>query len=433
MGINVFFSWQSDIPTQYGKSFIEEALKQAAKEISTDLIVEEAHRTDVVIDSDTKGRGGTIPIVQTILEKISESDIFVADLTFVGESCSKNEREGPRKTPNPNVLIEYGYALAKLSDARIICVMNGNYGKPTEYDLPFDLRHLRHPIQFNIGEDNCGKAIENRKIKKNDEKINLTKTLKNALSLIISEQNLYIPYDTQPEEFVEKWHIGRPGGLLLGPFDTIAEMYPATGARDTLLPARWSNGLWAWTFLRPVYSQKKCDVEIFERAFNVTKPLPIFGQTNLSYCDSPYGKGLTIRAGDHADHVEITSIVLCDREGEIWSRDTATVDMLRRQSSRLLYLNLEGLRDGLASQLDFLKSLGISFPLKWEISIGGTKGWILPDYRSSPSLQNKTCPYDSLEYTTEITELDNAEDIISRFMNEIYDRHNMTQRANWFS
>ncbi|GEB38022.1 hypothetical protein GLI01_20570 [Gluconacetobacter liquefaciens] len=432
MGINVFFSWQSDIPIQYGKSFIEEALKKAAEEISQDLLVEKAVRSDVVIDSDTKFRGGTIPIVQTILEKISESDIFVADMTFVGESCSQDESGDPRKTPNPNVLIEYGYALAKLSDKRIICVMNGNYGKPTEYDLPFDLRHLRHPIEFIIGEDNCGKAVENRKNKRSQEKIDLIKALKDALSTIISEQNLYIPYNTQRDEFVEKWLIERPSGLLLGPFNTIAEMKPMAGAPGTFLPARWSNGLCAWTFLRPVYSQTKCDVERFDQAFNLERPLPIFGQTNLSYCETHYGKGLTIRAGDYADHVEITSIVLCGREGEIWSRDTATVDLLRRQSS-LLYLNVEGLRDGLASQLVFLKSLGIIFPLKWEISIDGTKGWILPDYRSSSSPQNKTCAYVRLEYVTEITELDNAETVISRFMNEIYDRHNMTQRANWFS
>lgn len=432
MGINVFFSWQSDIPIQYGKSFIEEALKKAAEEISRELLVEKADRSDVFIDRDTKGRGGTIPIVQTILEKISESDIFVADMTFVGESCSQGESGDPRKTPNPNVLIEYGYALAKLSDKRVICVMNGNYGKPTEYDLPFDLRHLRHPIQFNIGEDNYGKGVENRKSKKANEKENLIKFLKEALLDIISEQNLHIPHDTQPEEFIGKWYIERPGGLLLRPFNTIATMHPIAGASDISLPARWSNGASAWTFLRPVYSQVKCDVKKFDQAFNLNRPLPIFGQTTLSYCDSPYGKGLTIRAGDHADHVEITSIVLCGREGEIWSRDTSTVDLLRGQS-RFLYLNVEGLRDGLASQLDFLKSLGIIFPLKWEISIGGTEGWIVPDSRPSPSPQNKTCAYDRLEYATEITEDDNAEAVISRFMNEIYDIHNMSPRPNWFS
>ena len=46
-------------------------------------------------------------------------------------------------TLNPNVMVEYGYALRSLTFEAMMPVMNTHYGAPTE--LPFDLGHVRHP------------------------------------------------------------------------------------------------------------------------------------------------------------------------------------------------------------------------------------------------------------------------------------------------
>jgi hypothetical protein len=46
-----------------------------------------------------------------------------------------------KRAPNPNVLVEYGYALARHGVQRLLLVMNTAFGSPSE--LPFDLRHLR--------------------------------------------------------------------------------------------------------------------------------------------------------------------------------------------------------------------------------------------------------------------------------------------------
>ena len=55
--------------------------------------------------------------------------------------------EGRRQPPpNPNVMLEYGYALDALGNQRLIGVFNKAFGKPD--DLPFDLRHRRWPIQY---------------------------------------------------------------------------------------------------------------------------------------------------------------------------------------------------------------------------------------------------------------------------------------------
>jgi hypothetical protein len=70
----------------------------------------------------------------------------VPDLTFIGK------RPDGRPTPNPNVLLEYGWALKSLTHARIVPVMNAAYGEPIGNAMPFDMRHLRNPITYRCDE-----------------------------------------------------------------------------------------------------------------------------------------------------------------------------------------------------------------------------------------------------------------------------------------
>jgi len=95
----------------------------------------------------------------------------VPDLTFVGRS------ENGRLLPNPNVLIEYGWALKELSHSRIIPVMNTAFGEANAETLPFDMRHLRHPLTYHVGPSaNAGDRAS--------EKDALVKELVNAISTI---------------------------------------------------------------------------------------------------------------------------------------------------------------------------------------------------------------------------------------------------------
>jgi hypothetical protein len=137
----IFFSWQHDRARRTGRDLIEQALERATHRISVDAAVEPAIR-DVVVDLDTKGVSGTPPIVDTIFRKIDEAAVFVPDLTFVGT------RIDGRPTPNPNVLIEYGWALNSLKHFRIVPVMDAAHGKPTAEAMPFDMRHLRNPTKY---------------------------------------------------------------------------------------------------------------------------------------------------------------------------------------------------------------------------------------------------------------------------------------------
>ncbi|KQZ91796.1 hypothetical protein G6M12_24300 [Agrobacterium tumefaciens] len=89
------------------------------------------------------GVGGSPIIAETILRKIREAAVFVADVTPVGKTV------GGKLLPNPNVMIELGYALRVLEHERIVLVMNRAEGAALKH-LPFDLRHWRAPVVYSL-------------------------------------------------------------------------------------------------------------------------------------------------------------------------------------------------------------------------------------------------------------------------------------------
>ena len=137
----VFYAWQSDRPNRVNRTFIRRALDGAVKAVSADgMEVEDAVR----VDQDTEGVPGAPMIADTILEKIDACGVFVPDVTFITGGDG-------RMCPNPNVMIEYGYALKSLGAERILAVMNSAFGSPE--DLPFDMRHRRFPISYSLAPD----------------------------------------------------------------------------------------------------------------------------------------------------------------------------------------------------------------------------------------------------------------------------------------
>lgn len=135
----IFYSWQSDLETKFNRSFIEESLKKAANTISMDDIF----KLEALIDRDTYGIPGSPSIVDSITTKISKADVFVCDVSII------NKKSRHRRTPNPNVMFELGYAVALLGWERIIMVQNSAYGGPEM--LPFDLRG-RRIVQYNTSD-----------------------------------------------------------------------------------------------------------------------------------------------------------------------------------------------------------------------------------------------------------------------------------------
>jgi hypothetical protein len=126
----VFYSWQSDLPNATNRGLILDSLERAAKTIRTDDSV----TVEPVLDRDTQNVPGAPDIGHTIFEKIDKAAAFVADVSIINQGLG-------RPTPNPNVLIELGYALKTLRNTRTILVANTAFG-PVE-SLPFDLRTKR--------------------------------------------------------------------------------------------------------------------------------------------------------------------------------------------------------------------------------------------------------------------------------------------------
>lgn len=131
----IFYSWQSWVKPN--RNTIEDAINKAIENIKSDPEIEVVP----VLDRDTFGMAGTVEIAQTIFQKIDECSIFICDITPVATHGEENEK---RAIPNPNVLIELGYASSQLGWERIICVVNLDHVRNQKIEaMPFDIRGRR--------------------------------------------------------------------------------------------------------------------------------------------------------------------------------------------------------------------------------------------------------------------------------------------------
>jgi hypothetical protein len=135
----IFYAWQSDRPNNINRGIIEKALDDAVKQFNAS-----SQEFQIKIDQDTQGVSGMPPVSETILEKIRNYEIFLPDLTFVTK-IEDGDKAG-QAAPNPNVLIEFGYALSAKGHSFLMPVMNVAFEGPS--GLPFDMGHLRHPILY---------------------------------------------------------------------------------------------------------------------------------------------------------------------------------------------------------------------------------------------------------------------------------------------
>jgi len=164
--LSVFYSWQSDLDIDNNRKAIRMTLKKTTIDIEEDI-----EGIDINLDEATRDIPGSPDIPLTIFDKISATDIFVCDLTTINSYSPKDKR----KVPNPNVLIELGYAIAILGWGRIIMLFNKAYGDFPK-DLPFDIAK-RRIIDF---------KIENKS--DNNGKGNLKFALKAAIKTIIEKK-----------------------------------------------------------------------------------------------------------------------------------------------------------------------------------------------------------------------------------------------------
>ncbi|MGY2805607.1 hypothetical protein [Bradyrhizobium sp. USDA 4506] len=132
----IFWSWQSDYSPETCRTFVRASLVEAINLINGEMDVSDAERPE--LDHDTKGERGMVDIASSILTKIANAAVFVADLTPI----ARTKAPGEKWLPNPNVMIELGWAMQKPGWERVIGVLNTATGAEIE-DLPFDIRQRR--------------------------------------------------------------------------------------------------------------------------------------------------------------------------------------------------------------------------------------------------------------------------------------------------
>jgi len=185
----IFYSWQSDLPNRCNRGLIQSALGEAASIIAA----ADAIAIEPVVDRDTQNVPGSPDIASTIFAKITGANIFVADVSIVTRA------QDMRPTPNPNVLIELGYALKKLGHERIILVFNRSFGKVEE--LPFDLR-MRRVLVYEMPQDEKNRTSERTKLERQ-----LEEALRVALAAVQEGEPLAIPAVTAIENVEPKRRI----------------------------------------------------------------------------------------------------------------------------------------------------------------------------------------------------------------------------------
>lgn len=353
----VFFSWQLDTPATIGRNFIKESLELACRDIASRVQVNEADR-DLFVDSDTKDVPGQPPIADTIFKKIDSAGVYVADLTFIGR------RINGRLTPNPNVLIEYGWALKSLGFERIICIMNEAYGEPSDANLPFNLKHVRWPKTFNLSEKATPNEIGREKA-----------TLVKYLIMAIKASLATIPEvkEDAPLAFSERKSLDGPSRFRV----RAEEIGIEDGFIRSGLPKKLflQPGPSMWLRVMPVndpgkklriHGIKECARE------NLSKIVPLVNQgSGFSFLRARDGIGTyyNLPQGQevNSDVLNIESLTFIFESCEIWSVD---VSLLTHDPENIFYANIqEAFTEGLRNYSSFLRKLGIKGQLKWKAGL----------------------------------------------------------------
>jgi hypothetical protein len=408
MSTTVFYSWQSDRPEDDCRYFIEDALKAAIKALARDIEFQEAVREPIVFDKDTKDEPGFVKIFETILEKIGKATVFVPDLTFVAQ------RPKGEPTPNPNVLIEYGYALrayGQKGERRIMPVMNNAYGKPSRQTMPFDLLERRNAITYDLPE---GADIEARNLQLKE----LTGKLQNGLKTFFAS-DFY--KDTQPKPPAPALREDRKPRYGKARFrsetedlgfyqDPVASLIGSTERQRVYLadgPAMW---LRVATQFAP---DKNVNVTQVAGLLQTLAVLPLF--------DLGTSSGQVL-ASDGAGYFKFTDekktpqVVFAFTDGEVWTIDTWTL----RALPKMIVLNEPRFAQSLQMSADFLSRLGFKGPYRWIAGMEGVNGRFISS--SDGTRKWGPCMSDTMAVPGTFNLTDDPADALEPFFERVYDQ-----------
>ncbi len=410
--LTVFYSWQSDTPSNLNRNFIEKALHEALKRLHSDATLENALRDATVeLERDTKGVAGSPPIVETILGKIEECAVFVADFTFVGESKAGlvNPPEKLRQFPNPNVLIEYGYALRHHSHVALVGIVNTAFGRPDAESLPFDLRHHRWPITYHLSDSSAADR------KNQFEK--LVETLVEAVGMILVKHS-------SSKVVVEKFVPQKPSKNVALFFDTPSDLIGDRSESFTI-----PNGAKAYLRLYPSKATAPIKSELEAKNLTSKGNLRPLGRLNSWGFERNIFGAVVFELTEPGNLYHFTQLFL---SREIWGVDARALnaDLIRERLQQLgrndfiryipnSYIE-EHFVKALQNYMAFAQThLQLLPPLQIEAGLTGIKGYPLAmqnDYIRGKALQ------DTISWQDEISSYEKpAWEILAPFFNRIWD------------
>jgi hypothetical protein len=402
MTYTVFYSWQSDTSSKDGRNFIEHALGDAIKRILADSEIEEADR-DLALDKDTKGVPGSPRIFETILSKIDRASALVADLTFC---CT---RPGGDPSPNPNVLVEYGYALKSLGENYIISVMNAAHGAPSRQNMPFDLLNRKWPITYNLPD---GASDSDRR----EARKQLSEVLEKALTNIF-----------ESEDFKAKRQPSIPALPQFAPRVPLAGQARFRREGEPLGVATWhpievylDNGPAMWLRLLPGSPPERPFLlgELEEKTRLIAfANLIDFGPGNIGVFKSGDCCGCFPSRVEHNGRVDVPSAATMFETGELWT----VMAFPTYFNSKVIPFEERGYISCLDLFSQALEKSGFSRPFRWVAGIEGVRGWHLPN-QSVLMPARGTCLVDEVVCDGDLVAGQSSKDSIKPFFQQLYDK-----------
>jgi hypothetical protein len=355
MGHTVFFSWQSDRSPDEGRNLIESAMKSAIQRLGEAAEIEESLRDALSLDKDTNGVPGNPPIFETILKKIDRSAIFVPDLTAVAK------RANGELIPNPNVLIEYGWALKSRGYHQIVPVMNTAHGDPREFPLPFDMAHLRFPVLYTLPDGSS--TADRRRVR--DE---LARVLEGAFRTILESEEFQsqLPKPPAPPPFPEKQPLNgrarfRAAGNPLGvASEGLIERIENRAARTIKL----ADGSAYWLRVIPTVEPKPrlSTQTIKDKALQLGIVPLVRPVQSIGFVRGEDGGGFYPVQGTDT----VNSVAYVFNTGEVW-----VIDAWLSHIPQYLELDERIFSATLQQCAEFIGRVGINGPYKW---IAGMEG-----------------------------------------------------------
>jgi len=213
----IFWSWQSDHDGKISRFFIRNCFNDAIKNISDELELETHERPE--LDHDVKDVDGPAVIIDSITNKIDSSDHFIADITPIART------DKGKAVPNPNVMIELGYALATMEVNEITLIANTHYYRGPD-DLPFDLKGRTGVKTYELSP--TASSTEIKRAKKTQTK-RLERILKRAV-----ETSLPAPTSVGGKPVKQ---YGEGSNFWYKPLKPIEGISPTSGKRVRINPA----------------------------------------------------------------------------------------------------------------------------------------------------------------------------------------------------